>query len=182
MTKDASPRRAVFLDRDGTLIDDPGYVDDPAGVHLLPGVAEALQALEAAGFLRIVITNQSAIGRGWITADQYQSIQHEVERQLAVAGASVDATYHCPHAPDAGCTCRKPGTALHREAIALWTIDVAASWCVGDQIRDLAPARELGCRSLLVRTGKGGGAVEEAVALGAAVADDLAAGIELLTR
>ncbi|HEY4101974.1 MAG TPA: HAD family hydrolase [Gemmatimonadales bacterium] len=182
MTGNGSPRRAVFLDRDGTLIDDPGYVDDPARVHLLPGVAEALQALERAGFLRIIITNQSAIGRGWITSDQYLTIQREVERQLIAAGASIDATYHCPHTPDAGCTCRKPGTALHREAVASWTIDVAASWCVGDQIRDLEPARELGCRSLLVRTGKGAAAVDEAVALGAAVADDLAAGIGLLTR
>ena len=105
----------------------------------------------------------------------------ELERQLRDAGASLDGAYHCPHAPDAGCLCRKPGTALHREAIATWGIDPGRSWCVGDQLRDLAAGRRAGMPRLLVRTGQGGEHVEAALALGAHVADDLAAGSSLLS-
>lgn len=177
-----APRPAVFLDRDGTLIDDTGYVSLPEQVRLLPGAADALIALERAGFLRIVITNQSGLGRGRYTRTAFDATQRAVEGQLRDAGATVDDVYHCPHAPDAGCLCRKPGTALHREAIATWAIDLARSWCVGDQVRDLEPARELGCRALLVRTGQGSQHVDAALALGAHVSDDLAAGLAVLSR
>jgi len=178
----AAARPAVFLDRDGTLIEDSGYLSDPAAVRLIPGVAEALISLQRAGFLRIVITNQSGIGRGLYPASAFAATQREMERQLSEAGASLDATYHCPHAPDAGCTCRKPGTALHREAIATFNIDASRSWCVGDHIRDLEPAAELGCHSMLVLTGKGAGYVSAAEALRAPIATDLAAGSALLSR
>jgi D-glycero-D-manno-heptose 1,7-bisphosphate phosphatase len=182
MTGATAPRPAVFLDRDGTLIDDCGYLSDPAKVRLLPGAAEALIVLEQAGYLRIVVTNQSGIGRGLYPASAFQATQRELERQLAEAGASIDATYCCPHAPDAGCPCRKPGTALHREAIAVHDVDIARSWCVGDQLRDLEPASELGCQALLVRTGQGAGQVTAAEAMDALVAADLAAGSVLLSR
>jgi histidinol-phosphate phosphatase family protein len=172
---------AVFLDRDGTLIEDRGYVSRPDHVRLLPGVAGALIGLERAGFLRIVITNQSGIGRGRYPASAFLATQFELEAQLRESGASIDGVYHCPHLPDAGCLCRKPGTALHREAIAAWEIDPRRSWCVGDQLRDLEPAGELGCRALLVRTGQGGEHVEAALALGAHVAVDLPAGLSLLS-
>jgi len=172
---------AVFLDRDGTLIEDRGYVSRPDQVRLLPGVADALVALERAGFLRIVITNQSGIGRGHYPASAFLETQLALEGQLRDAGANIDGVYHCPHLPDAGCLCRKPGTALHREAIASWGIDPSRSWCVGDQLRDLQPAGELGSRALLVRTGQGGKHVEAALALGAHVAADLPAGLSLLS-
>jgi histidinol-phosphate phosphatase family protein len=174
-------RAAVFLDRDGTLIEDRGYVSRPGNVHVLPGVAQALVALERAGFLRIVITNQSGIGRGRYPPSAFLATQLELEGQLRNAGASIDGVYHCPHVPDAGCLCRKPGTALHREAIATWGINPSQSWCVGDQLRDLEPASELGCRALLVRTGQGGEHVDAALALGAHVAADLSAGLSLLS-
>ncbi|HEY3933079.1 MAG TPA: HAD-IIIA family hydrolase [Gemmatimonadales bacterium] len=182
MTGDAVPRPAVFLDRDGTLIDDTGFLDDPHLVRLIPGAASALRDLEHAGYLRIVITNQSGIGRGRVTLAAFAAVQQEMERQLAAEGVSLDATYWCPHAPEDGCLCRKPGTALYREAIASWNIAVDTSWCIGDQLRDIEPARELGCRSLLVRTGKGTEAVDRARDAGALVADDLAAGIGALSR
>ena len=174
-------RAAVFLDRDGTLIEDSGYIGRAEQVRVLPGAAEALVALERAGFLRIVITNQSGIGRGRYSQAAFLATQVELEAQLRDAGAGLDGVYHCPHAPDAGCLCRKPGTALHREAIATWGIDPSRSWCVGDQLRDLMPAVELGCRALLVRTGRGGEHVDAALALGAQVADDLAAGLGVLS-
>lgn len=146
-------RPAVFLDRDGTLIEDTGYLSDPAQVRILPGVAGTLQAIAAAGYLRIVVTNQSGIGRGMYARADFEATQREFERQLQAQGASIDAIYLCPHAPDDGCTCRKPGTALFREAAAAHDIDLGRSWCVGDQPRDIAPAEELGCRGLLISTG-----------------------------
>jgi histidinol-phosphate phosphatase family protein len=167
---------AVFLDRDGTLVEDTGYLADPARVQLIPGVAAALVGLERAGYLRIVVTNQSGIGRGKYPLEAFEATQQEIVRQLNAAGATIDATYYCPHAPDAGCTCRKPGTALHREAIALHAIDVARSWCIGDQIRDLQPALELGCHAMLVCSGQGSQHLDAALAIGAEVAQDLAAG------
>lgn len=182
MTDQPVPRPAVFLDRDGTLIADTGYLADPAQARLLPGVADALITIERAGYLRIVVTNQSGIGRGHYPPAAFDATQRELERQLREAGATLDATYCCPHAPDAGCLCRKPGTALHREAIASFDVDIARSWCVGDQIRDLEPAVELGCRALLVRTGQGAGHVVAAEAMDALVADDLAAGSAVLSR
>lgn len=182
MTDQSAPRPAIFLDRDGTLIEDPGYLADPATVRLLPGVATALIALQRAGYLRFVVTNQSGIGRGHYPQAAFEATQRELERQLREAGASLDATYCCPHTPDAGCPCRKPGTALHREAIASFDVDIARSWCVGDQIRDLEPAVELGCQALLVRTGQGARHAAAAAAMAALVAADLAAGAALLSR
>jgi histidinol-phosphate phosphatase family protein len=182
VSKSNAGRPAIFLDRDGTLIEDAGYLSDPSQLRLLPGVADALVALERAGYLRIVITNQSGIGRGLFPKAAFDATQRELERQLGTAGASLDATYHCPHAPDAGCPCRKPGTALHREAAATFGVDLARSWCVGDGIRDLKPAAELGCRAMLVRTGQGAGHADAAIAISALVADDLAAGTGILSR
>lgn len=173
-------RPGVFLDRDGTLIEDRGYVASPDQVRLLPGVADALIALGDAGIVRIVITNQSGIGRGRYTARNFAETQDELTRQLRAAGAAIDGAWHCPHVPEAGCLCRKPGTALHREAVAVWEIDPARSWCIGDQARDIEPAIELGCRAMLVRTGQGHAHLAAAEALGAAVAADLASGLPRL--
>ncbi len=102
-------RPAIFLDRDGTLIEDVGYLADPAAVRLLPGAASALIEFERAGYLRIVITNQSGIGRGRYPSSAFEATQREMERQLGEAGASINASYHCPHAPDAGCSLPQAG-------------------------------------------------------------------------
>ena len=174
-------RPAVFLDRDGTLIDDAGYLADPGGVRLLPDVARALRDLERAGFARIVITNQSGIGRGRYSVEAFAATEAELDRRLRADGASLDAVYYCPHTPEAGCLCRKPGTALFREAIAAHQIDVAGSWCVGDRVRDVAPAAELGCHGLLIAAA-GSPEIDAARALGAEVAPDLAAGTALILR
>lgn len=174
-------RPAVFLDRDGTLIEDPGYLADPAGVVLLPGVVDALHELTRLGYLRIVVTNQSGIGQGRFTEADFDAVQHEVERQLLAHGVTLDGVYHCPHRREDGCACRKPGTALHREAAARFDIDLARSWCVGDRIGDLLPARELGGGAVLVRTGDGEQHATEAGHLGFAVAADLRAAVTLLS-
>lgn len=174
-------RIAVFIDRDGTLIEDPGYLADPREVRLLPGAAEALTALGAAGCARIVISNQSGIGRGHYRVEDFLAVQREVERQLATSGATLDLVLWCPHTPEDGCTCRKPGTALHREGAARLGVALEGSWCIGDRPSDLEPAGELGGRAILVATGEGPQHRARAAELGALVAEDLAAAAHLIT-
>ena len=171
---------AAFLDRDGTLIDDPGFLADPAKVRLLPGVADALRDLAQLGLLRIVITNQSGIGRGLLTTDQVEAVHREIERQLAREGAAIDAWYWCPHRPEEACDCRKPGTLLHRTAAARFDIDLTASWCIGDRIGDVAAAAPLGARGILVSTGDGPLHIEAATAAGIAIAADLPRAVAML--
>lgn len=148
-------RPALFLDRDGTLIVDTDFVRGPEEVVLLPGAAEAVARANAAGWLTVVITNQSGIARGIITEENYQAAARELERQLAAHGASLDLQLHCPHLPDitGPCECRKPGLGLYREAMARLGIDPVQSWFIGDRLRDLVPSRVLGGRALQVLTG-----------------------------
>jgi D-glycero-D-manno-heptose 1,7-bisphosphate phosphatase len=172
--------RAVFLDRDGTLIDDPGFLADPAGVQILPGVLDALNRLQVAGVRRVVVTNQSGIGRGLLTPTEVGAVHAEIDRQCAVAGVSLDGWYLCPHRPEDGCACRKPGTLLHSQAAAALDLDLAASWCVGDRLSDVTAAAAIGGRAILVRTGDGR-AHESAVRdRGIPVVDDLAAAVDLI--
>ena len=148
-------RPALFLDRDGTLIVDTDFVRSPEEVVLLPGAADALVRANAAGWLTVVVTNQSGIARGIITEDEYQAVARKVELQFAQHGARLDLQLHCPHLPaiSGPCDCRKPGLKLYRDAIARLGIDPLQSWFIGDRLRDLVPARALGGRALQVLTG-----------------------------
>lgn len=145
-------RAAVFLDRDGTLIEDPGYLNDPDRVRFLPGVPQALARLREAGFRLIVVTNQSGIARGLITEAQYRAVADRLEELARQAGASIDGQYHCPHLPEltGPCPCRKPGLLLFQRAIADWDIDATQSWWIGDRERDVSPAEALGGRGILI--------------------------------
>jgi D-glycero-D-manno-heptose 1,7-bisphosphate phosphatase len=148
-------RPALFLDRDGTLIVDTDFVRSPEEVTLLPGAAGAVARANAAGWLTVVITNQSGIARGVMSEEDYQSVAAEMERQLAEGGARLDLQLHCPHLPaiSGPCECRKPGLRLYRDAIASLGIDPSQSWFIGDRLRDLVPSRALGGRALHVLTG-----------------------------
>lgn len=153
------PRPAVFLDRDGTLIEDREYLSDPAGVRLFAGVGEALEGLRDAGFALVVITNQSGIGRGWMSIADYELVAAEFERQLASVGIQLDATYYCPAGPaEPGCEehpDRKPNPGLYLKAARELDLDLPASYAVGDSLRDLIAGQRAGCRAgILVRTGK----------------------------
>jgi D-glycero-D-manno-heptose 1,7-bisphosphate phosphatase len=143
---------AIFLDRDGTLIHDPGYLRDPGDVRLLPGAADAVRRLNQAGFLAIVVTNQSGIARGLLTEQEYRRIEARIEELLAQAGGRLDAQYFCPHLPEISgpCDCRKPGTLLYHRAAERFPIDFTASWWIGDRLRDVEPARTLGGRGILI--------------------------------
>lgn len=151
-------RPAVFLDRDGTLIRERDYLSDPDDVELVEGTVEALAELRDAGYALIVITNQSGIARGYYTEEDYRAVAARLDAILREAGTPVDATFYCPHHPEetGPCPCRKPGTGMHREAIRRLGLDPERSWFVGDKLSDLVPARRLGGRGILVRTGYGG--------------------------
>ena len=145
-------RPAAFLDRDGTIIVDADYPNDPDGVELLPGAAHAIARLNAAGMPVVVITNQSGIARGLVTNAQYEAVRARVAQLLAAEGARLDATYHCPHHPEFSgpCECRKPGTLLYTSAAADMALDPEHSFYVGDRWRDVAPALSLGGSGILV--------------------------------
>lgn len=145
-------RAAVFLDRDGTIIHDAHYLASPAGVELLPRAAVAIRQLNEAGFPVVVVTNQSGIARGRVSQAQFDAVTARLAALLAEEHARIDATFMCPHHPDitGPCDCRKPATLLFRRAARELGIDPAASWYVGDKLRDAVPARELGGTGILV--------------------------------
>ncbi len=152
--RDSIARGAVFLDRDGTIIVDTGFVRDPATVALVPGAAAAIARLNRAGVPVIIVSNQSGIGRGIFSAEEYERVRARMEALLAAEGAQVDGTYICPHAPDADppCECRKPATLLFTRAAGEHRLDLTRSWLIGDRLRNVAPAAALGARALLVPT------------------------------
>jgi D-glycero-D-manno-heptose 1,7-bisphosphate phosphatase len=172
----AERRRAVFLDRDGTIVVERHYLSSPEDVELIPGAASAIRALRAAGYAVVVVTNQAGIARGLYQQSDYDAVAARMSDLLAQGGATLDATYHCPHHPDftGPCDCRKPEVALYRAAEADLGLDLAGSWFVGDKTSDLDPARRLGGRAVLVRTGYGR-EHEKTVFSDVAVVEDLAA-------
>ncbi len=149
--------RAVFFDRDGTLMEDAHYCADPADVHVLPGVPAALCRLKRAGLGIFLITNQSGIGRGLITEQQYAAVHREFLRQAGEG--SVDGVYYCPDAPGVPSSCRKPEPGMVLQAAADHSIDLSASYFVGDKAADIECGRRAGTRTILVLTGYGAAAL-----------------------
>ncbi len=144
--------KAVFLDRDGTVITDAGYLSDPDGVVLEPGAADALRRLSTAGFGLIFITNQSGIGRGMMTQAQSDAVHQRTLETLAAAGVAVTGSYICPHAPWDACACRKPSPLLLQQAAAEHGIEFSGSFMIGDKKSDLDAGRAAGCRTILYGT------------------------------
>jgi D,D-heptose 1,7-bisphosphate phosphatase len=142
--------RAVFLDRDGTINMDRGYVHRREDFILLPGAVEGLRLLQAAGFLLIIVTNQSGIGRGMFTEEEYLEFQKWVSDTLAREGVKITAQYYCPHSPEDGCICRKPATGLFAQAARDWELDPDASIAIGDRMRDLSICEERGAEGYLI--------------------------------
>jgi len=176
--------RAVFLDRDGTIVEDPGFLQELEKVTLLPGAAEAIRRLNIADYRVVIVTNQSGIARGRYTVDDYEAVQRRLVELLAARGARIDGAYVCPHHPQLSgpCDCRKPGLKLFREAAEAFDIDFSRSWWVGDRLSDVQPARLLGGGGILVATGEGNLHQGQARALGVMVVADLAAAVqEILT-
>jgi histidinol-phosphate phosphatase family protein len=145
-------QRAVFLDRDGTVIHDTGYLRQPQEVLLLPGAGEALGRLRKQGFLLIVVSNQSGIGRGLMTAAEAAAVHDRVVAELARYDVCLDAAYYCPHTPDDGCPCRKPSPEMLLRAAAEFNLDLAGSYLVGDKTSDIEAGQRAGCRTILMST------------------------------
>lgn len=146
-----SLRSAVFLDRDGTLIIDRHYLADPEGVELLPGAGEAVARLNAAGFVVVLATNQSGIGRGYFSGEQYQAVHARLVEELARHGARLDAAYHSPDFEDGGPDAdRKPGAGMFLRAGRELGVDLARSWWIGDRRRDVEAAGRFGARGFIV--------------------------------
>jgi len=174
-------RAALFVDRDGTLIEERDHLSDPEGVSLLPGVAEALREARAQGHPVVVVSNQAGVGRGLFPETRVHEVMARLRQVLREQGVELDAVRHCPHAPEAGCDCRKPATRLLREAADDLRLSLAASVMIGDKWIDVEAGRAVGGSGVLVRTGHG--ATEAALerppgtAAADAVVDDLPAAV-----
>lgn len=163
------PRPAVFLDRDGTLIRETGYLADPDAVELLPGAARALRDLAAAGYPLVVVSNQSGIARGLFSEARVHATMARLRAQLRARGVELTAIYFCPHHPEQGCPCRKPRPGLLERAADDLGLLLERSVMIGDKRIDAVAGREAGGRGVLVRTGYG--REEERAGGGAPVAD-----------
>lgn len=177
--------RAVFLDRDGTINVEKKYLYQIAEFEFIPGVVEAVRMLNEAGFLVVVVTNQSGVARGYYTEDDVENLHRHVADELDKSGAWIDAWLYCPHHPDGRgsyslpCSCRKPLPGMLKEAARLYDIDLAASVMIGDKLADVSAGLAAGCRTILVRTGYGADD-ESQVSNSTAVFDDLLSAVKSL--
>ncbi|MBR0070311.1 MAG: HAD family hydrolase [Synergistaceae bacterium] len=149
--------KAVFLDRDGTINIDKGYLYRISDFEFLPGAVEALRNLQEAGYLLIIITNQSGIGRGYYTEEDFMRLTDYMKSELAKSGVNISGVYYCPHLPDAEveryrkiCTCRKPSLGLFERAVHDFNIDLSRSYAIGDKERDIAICSVSECKGFLI--------------------------------
>lgn len=179
-------RNAVFLDRDGTLNEDRGYVVSLDQFVLFPGVCEAVARLNQSGFRVIVLTNQSAIGRGLMTEEDLNRIHIYLNKQLATVGGHVDAFYHCPHHPQDACECRKPKPGLIHKAITDFSLNAASCYFLGDKRSDLEAAQAGGIMGVLVNTSPYAGQALQAISAGelpvSHVADSFSEAVDWIVR
>jgi len=161
-------RRAVFLDRDGTIIEDDGYISEVSRIRVFPWSAEAIRRLRDAGFLIVVVTNQAGVARGFFDEPFIGEAHRHLDALLASQGARIDAYYYCPHHPEGVvtpyarvCDCRKPAPGMIAKAASDLDIDVAGSFVVGDKWLDIELAQRAGAAAVLVRTGYGQAAEAE---------------------
>ena len=182
MTDAGTGRPFVFLDRDGTLVHDAGYTHRISDYRLIDRVVDGLRALSDAGYALAIVTNQSGIARGYYGDAEYEAFQRHLEADLAGAGIRIEASFHCPHMPDAGCACRKPSPHLLERARDELGADIERSWVIGDSIVDVGLAEEAGCRgAVLVLTGRGAES-DPAVPPDVPRADDLVAAARVIAE
>lgn len=155
---------AVFMDRDGTVNEQMGYINHADRFILLPGVGKAIHLLNEAGYLAIIVSNQSGVARGYFPLELVHRVHDKMKRLIKMDGAILDGVYFCPHYPEGkippfkmNCNCRKPGTGLIQAAEAAFDIDRANSWVIGDRCTDVEMAQRAGLKSILVKTGYGRG-------------------------
>lgn len=178
-------RRAVFLDRDGTINQEREYLHRVGDFEFVPGAPEAIRMLNRAGLFVVVVTNQSGVARGYYTEEAVETLHDHIAAELAACGGRVDAWLYCPHHPSGNgryaepCSCRKPLPGMLLKAAARYGIDLSASVMIGDKRADVEAGLAAGCRPILVRSGYG--AVEEpTLPAGVAVYDDLLGAVRAL--
>ncbi|MBQ4412345.1 MAG: HAD family hydrolase [Candidatus Methanomethylophilus sp.] len=143
-------KRAVLVDRDDTLCPDVPYCSDPADMHAFPDVPASVKRLNDAGYLVLMVTNQSGIGRGYFTLEQLNAVNAELLSQISAGGGRIDDIFFCPHRPEDNCDCRKPKTKMGLQAIEKYGLDPAECWMVGDHDKDIEFGRQLGMRTVKV--------------------------------
>lgn len=160
-------RPAIFLDRDGTVTEEVGYINHIDRAKMYTWAAEAIRMLKSTGFPVIIVTNQSGVGRGYFTEELVGLVHRRIQEELAAEGTNLDAFYYCPHHPSAvleayrqACRCRKPSTGMADEAAKRFGIDLKASYMVGDTYRDMQTGFNMGARTVLLMTGYGRGEYE----------------------
>jgi histidinol-phosphate phosphatase family protein len=146
--------KAIILDRDGTLVDDPGYVHKVEDFKLLPGVVEGLKKLSKE-FVFVIITNQSGIGRGIHTEEDMDKFNEKLINELKKENIEIKKVYHCPHTPEEACDCRKPNTKYIGQASKEFNIDIRQSWVIGDHPHDIKMGVNSGCKAIYLLTGHG---------------------------
>jgi D-sedoheptulose 7-phosphate isomerase len=146
-------RRAVFIDRDDTIAKDVPYCPSPEQLVLFDGVGRSIRRLNEAGFLVVVVTNQSGVGRGFFTESKLSEIHDKMREDLAKDGARLDAVYFCPHLPEEGCECRKPNIGTVLQALEDFDIDLSTSYVVGDSEREMELAQRIGAKGIQVNQG-----------------------------
>lgn len=146
-------KKAVFLDRDGTINEEVNYLHECDKMKFIAGAEEALKLLKEKGYLLIVVTNQSGVGRGYFSVEDVDRVHEYMNEQLRAGGTEIDGFYYCPHTQEDKCSCRKPMTGLYRKAQTDFDIDMNQSYMVGDKITDILAAKELGCGVGLVLSG-----------------------------
>ena len=181
-------KRAVFIDRDGTINVERDYLYRTEEFEFIPGAAQAVRLLNEAGFLVIVVTNQSGVARGYYTEEDVHLLHRHISTLFEQAGSRVDAWFYCPHHPSGRgsyalpCRCRKPQPGMLLEAARRFDIDLDSSIMIGDKLVDVEAGRAAGCRSILVRTGYGRREEEVGLPAGIEVFDDLLAVAEQITE
>jgi D-glycero-D-manno-heptose 1,7-bisphosphate phosphatase len=141
---------AAFLDRDGTIVVDKHYLSDPDGLELLPNALGGLRGLRDLGARLVVVTNQSGVGRGYFPVEAVERMHERLRELLGEGGVELDDIYVCPHAPEDGCACRKPGTALFKQASADLGIDLGGSFVLGDKEADVEAGRRIGATPIRI--------------------------------
>ncbi len=172
--------KAIFLDRDGTIINDPGYVHKPKDLKILPGVVEGLRLLNH--YKLFIITNQSGIGRGYFTKEEFLTFNNLLIRKLNNENIKIEDTYYCPHKPDDGCDCRKPGVEFIKDAEKGYKIDLSKSYVIGDKPVDIEMGIKAECKTIFVLTGYGKNYQNELESKPDVIVNDLLEGAEYIKQ
>jgi len=170
MDEPIQSKAAIFIDRDGTLIEEVDFLSRPEDMRVFTFSAQALRLFKDQDYKIIVITNQSGVGRGYFNADDVRSVHEALTAELP---GMIDAFYFCPHHPDDGCSCRKPSSGMIEQAVEDHDIDIANSWIVGDKTLDIETGLNIGVSTALVLTGYGASHVKDLVRMPDIVADNI---------